>query len=124
MDWSVADVQVKVAKAPYFLDKTLRRYTISGFINFCLDKSVFLPSSQQLSTVKNAEASNLYNKRACPHTMFTILHLRKQHCQIKRITGLPKPWGRERKKERELKIKIWGGGGDTETPRVGPTRLK
>jgi hypothetical protein len=49
----------------------------------------------------------LYNKRACPQTMF--LRLRRQRCQIKRITGLPRTWGRER--ERELKIKIRGGGG-------------
>jgi hypothetical protein len=49
----------------------------------------------------------LYNKRACPQTMFKILRLRRQRCQIKRITGLPKTWRRER----ELKIKI--GGGET-----------
>ncbi len=41
----------------------------------------------------------LYNKRACPQTMFKILRLRRQHCQIKRITGLPKTWGRERERE-------------------------
>jgi hypothetical protein len=51
-------------------------------------------------------------------TMFKILRLRRQRCQIKRITGLPKTWGqererkreRERERERELKIKIRGGG--------------
>jgi hypothetical protein len=33
--------------------------------------------------------------------MFKILCLRRQHCQIRRITGLPKTWGRERERERE-----------------------
>ena len=42
----------------------------------------------------------LYNKRACPQTMFKILRLRRQHCQIKGITGLPKTWGQERERER------------------------
>ena len=43
--------------------------------------------------------TNLYNKRACPQTMFKILCLRRQHCQIKRITGLPKTWEQERERE-------------------------
>jgi hypothetical protein len=68
---------------------------------------------------------DLYDKRACPQTMFKILHLRRQRCQIKRITGLPKTWGREREREREMKIKIRGGGGrgDTCNARVGPTSI-
>jgi hypothetical protein len=48
-----------------------------------------------IKTIKLASCllfSYLYNKRACPQTMFKILRLRRQHCQIKRITGLPKTW--------------------------------
>jgi hypothetical protein len=67
-------------------------------------------------------AHNLYNKRACPQTMFKILRLRRQPCQIKRITGLPKTWGQEREKERKrAENKNPGGGGDTCNARVGPT---
>jgi hypothetical protein len=42
--------------------------------------------------------------------MFKILHLQKQNCQIKRITGLPKTWGPEREKE-SAENKNWGMGG-------------
>jgi hypothetical protein len=54
---------------------------------------------------------NLHNKRASPQTMFKILRLQRQRCQSKRITGLPNTWGqeRDRKGDRELKIKIRGG---------------
>jgi hypothetical protein len=61
----------------------------------------------------------LYNKRACPQTMFKILRLRRQHCQINRITGLPKTWGQER--ERAENKNPERGGGDTCNARVGPT---
>ncbi len=50
----------------------------------------------------------LYNKRACPQTMFKILCLWRQRCQIKRITGLPKTWGQERAENKR-------------NARVGPT---
>ncbi len=52
----------------------------------------------------------LYNKRVCPQTMFKILRLRRQRCQIKRITGLPNTWGRERDRA-ENKNQGGGGGG-------------
>jgi hypothetical protein len=55
----------------------------------------------------------LNNKRACPQTMFKILRLRRQRCQIKRITGLPKTWGQEREKERAENKNPGGGGGVT-----------
>jgi hypothetical protein len=50
--------------------------------------------------------TDLYNKRACSQTMFKILRLRRQCCQIKRKTGLPKTWGQERAENKNL-----GGGG-------------
>ncbi len=65
---------------------------------------------------------NLYNKRACPQTMFKILRLWRQRCQIKRITGLPKTWGWERGRAENKNPRRGGGGrGDTCNARVGPT---
>ncbi len=54
--------------------------------------------------------NNLYNKRACSQTMLKMLRLRRQHCQIKRITGLQKTFWQERERELEIKIRGWGGG--------------
>ncbi len=46
----------------------------------------------------------------CPQTMFKILRLKRQRCQIKRITGLPKTWGLERPENKNP-----GGGGTLAT---------
>ncbi len=57
--------------------------------------------------------------------MFKILRLRRQRYQIKRITGLPKTWGRDRERERaENKNPEGGGGGYTCNARVGPTSIE
>jgi hypothetical protein len=57
--------------------------------------------------------------------MFKILHLQRQHCQIKRITGLPKTWGRERERERAENDNPGGvGGGHSCNARVGPTSIQ
>jgi hypothetical protein len=58
-------------------------------------------------------ADNLYNKRACPQTMFKILRLRRQHYQIRGITGLPKTWGQERVENQNPQGP--GGGGTLAT---------
>jgi hypothetical protein len=49
--------------------------------------------------------------------MFKILRLWRQRCHIKRKTGLPKTWGRERAENKNP----GGGGGYTCNARVGPT---
>ncbi len=52
---------------------------------------------------------NLYNERACPQTIFKILRLQRQRCQIKGTTGLPKTWGARERERAENKNP--GGGG-------------
>jgi hypothetical protein len=65
--------------------------------------------------------NNLYNKRACSQTMFKILRLRRQHCQIKRKTGLQKTFWQERERAGNKNPGL--GRGDTCNARVGPTSL-
>ncbi len=97
-----------------FFFKEIKVCTIVGTFNGIVDNWINRLNGSNLFRLT---VFYLNNKRACPQKMFKILRLRKQCCQIKRITGLPKTWGHER----ELKIKIMGraGGGGGHLQRTG-----
>jgi hypothetical protein len=57
--------------------------------------------------------ANLYNKRACPQTMFKILRLLRQCCQIKEDNRVAKNMGARERERAENKNP--GGGGELAT---------
>jgi hypothetical protein len=54
------------------------------------------PTTQYSTIICKSVLSNLYNKRACPQTMFKILRLRRQHCQMELDNRVAKKWRWER----------------------------
>jgi hypothetical protein len=106
-------------KHTYFYRKTQNKtlwFSYNFYTYFLFNfTQVFGPLLIDCVLFGNYEHIYLYNKRACPQTivktMFKILRLRSQRCQIKEANRVAKNIGaREREKERELKIKIGGGG--------------